>query len=52
MNISIFGAFGWKMPIHDPKIWVFGQFDILNQSQKGTPLRESASFEPSSVKMW
>jgi len=40
-----------------PKIGVFGQFDPLNgcnikQSQKGTPLREFASFEPLSVKMW
>jgi len=24
MNISIFGAFGWKMPIHAPKIVFFG----------------------------
>jgi len=30
MNISIFGLFGWKMPIHAPKIGVFGQFDPLN----------------------
>jgi len=27
MNISIFGAFGWKMPIHAPKIAVYRQFD-------------------------
>jgi len=47
MNISIFGLFGWKMPIHAPKIGVLEQFDPLNgfninQSQKGTSLRESA----------
>jgi len=30
MNISIFDAFGWKMPIHTPKIGVFGQFDTQN----------------------
>ena len=24
MNISIFGTFGWKIPIHAPKIGVFG----------------------------
>jgi len=30
MNISIFDAFGWKMPIHTPIIGVFGQFDPQN----------------------
>jgi len=33
MNISIFGTFGWKMPIHTLKIGVFGQFDPLNGLQ-------------------
>jgi len=33
MNISIFGPFGWKMPIHAPKIVFFGQFDPLNGLQ-------------------
>jgi len=33
MNISLFGAFGWKMPIHVPKIGVFGQFDPSNGLQ-------------------
>jgi len=33
MNISIFGAFGWKMPIHAPKIVFFGQFDPLDGLQ-------------------
>jgi len=33
MNISIFWAFGWKMPIHAPKIGCFGQFDLLNGLQ-------------------
>jgi len=56
MNISIFGIFGWKMPIHAPKIRVLGQFDPLNglqyqQKQKGTPLHEFASFEPLIVKI-
>jgi len=35
MNISIFGLFGWKMPIHAPKIGVLGQFDpLINPRQK------------------
>jgi len=33
MNISIFGTFGWKMPIHAPKIGVLGQFVPLNGLQ-------------------
>jgi len=33
INISIFGPFGWKIPIHAPKIGVFGQFDPLNGLQ-------------------
>jgi len=33
MNISIFDAFRWKMPIHAPKIGVLGQFDPLNGLQ-------------------
>jgi len=33
MNISIFDAFGWKMPIHAPKIGVLWQFDPLNGVQ-------------------
>jgi len=33
MNISIFGTFGWKIPIHAPKIGVLGQFDLLNGPQ-------------------
>jgi len=33
MNISIFGTFGWKIPIHAPKIGVFGQFDPINGLQ-------------------
>ena len=57
MNISIFDAFGWKIPIHAPKIVFLGNLIPymgcnINQSQKGTPLRDSASFEPLSVKMW
>ena len=34
MNISIFDAFGWKMPIHAQKIVFFGgQFDPQNGVQ-------------------
>ena len=33
MNISIFGLFGWKMPIHAPKVGVLGQFDPINWLQ-------------------
>jgi len=33
MSISIFGPFGWKMPIHAAKIGVLGQFDPLNGLQ-------------------
>jgi len=33
MNISIFAPFGWKMPIHAPKIGVLGQFDPINGLQ-------------------
>jgi len=33
MNIWIFDAFDWKMPIHAPKIGVFGQFDPQNGVQ-------------------
>ena len=33
MNVSIFGAFGWKKPIHAPKMGVLGQFDPLNKLQ-------------------
>jgi len=33
MNIVIFGTFGWKIPIHTPKIGVFGQFVPLNGLQ-------------------
>ena len=58
MNISIFDAFGWKMPIHALKIGGFWAIwspkwgAISTKDKKGTPLRESASFEPLSVKMW
>jgi len=33
MNISIFRTFRGKMPIHAPKIGIFGQFDPLNGLQ-------------------
>jgi len=31
MSILLFDTFGWKMPIHAPKIGVLGQFDPLNR---------------------
>jgi len=51
-----FREFGLKTPIHAPKLRVFGFFDPLTGEQrekftKGTSLRESASFEPSCVKI-
>jgi len=58
MNIWIFDAFGWKMPIHPPQKKKIGQFDpqngcaISTKAKKGTPLREFASFEQLNVKMW
>jgi len=33
MNVSIFDMFGWKMPIHAPKIGVWGQFNPINGLQ-------------------
>jgi len=33
MNVSIFGVFGWIMPIHSPNIVVFGLFYPLNGLQ-------------------
>jgi len=55
MNVSILAAIGWKTPIHAPKIGFGGNLIPsmgcnFNQSQKGTPFRESASFEPSAWK--
>ena len=53
----IFCPFGLKTPIHAHKIGVLGVFHPQNgkqcqrNPQKGTSLRESASFEPSSVKI-
>ena len=51
MNISIFGTFGWKIPIHAPiwAIWSPKSAAISTKAKKGTSLRESASFEPLSV---
>jgi len=54
MNISIFGMFGWKMPIHAPKIVVLGYLllkwaVISTKAKKGIALHKSSSFEPSSV---
>jgi len=56
MTLSRFCPFGLKTPIHAPKIWVFGDFTLkmgnsINETPKGTPLSESASLEPSSVKI-
>jgi len=52
MNVSIFGAFGWKEPIHASKIGVLSYLTptwaaILTKVKKA-----SASSEPSSVKIW
>jgi len=57
MKLSIFCTFGLKTPIHDPKIGIWEGFHpqkwraISTKHPKGTPLRESVSFEPSSVKI-
>jgi len=45
-----------NMPIHCPKISVFGKFRLLNiighcADTKSTSLRETASYEPSRVKI-
>jgi len=29
MNVSIFGTFGWKAPLHRPKLFFFGLFVTL-----------------------
>ena len=58
MNISIFGTFPWKIPFHAPKIGAFWATwspkwaTITTKAKSGTPLRESASFKPLSVKIW
>jgi len=57
MNVSIFGTFGWKIPIYAPKLRFWAILSpkwatISIKAKKGTPLHESASFEPLSVKMW
>ena len=56
MKLSIFCPFGLKTPIHAPKMGVSGDFtpkmgNNVNETPKGTFLRESASLEPSSVKI-
>jgi len=56
MKLSIFCSFGLKTPIHAPKIGILVDFapkmgGNINETPKGTPLREFASFEPSSVKI-
>ena len=55
MNVFRFREFGLKTPIHALKLGFCG-FDTLNgelceKTQKGTPLCESESFEPSCVKI-
>jgi len=54
MNISIFNAFGWKMPqkLCFWAIWSPKWGAISTKAKKGTPLCKSASFEPLSMKMW
>jgi len=56
-HLVIFSTFGWTMPIHAPKLGFLVNLTpkwtaISTKAKKGTPLRESASFEPSSMKMW
>ena len=59
MKLSIFCPFGLKTPIHALRIGIFrgGGISppkwgvISTKPPNGTPLRESASFEPSSVKI-
>jgi len=56
MKLSIFCPFGLKMPIHAPKIEVFlggisPQNEQQNQTNHGTSLHKSASFEELSVKI-
>ena len=56
MNLSIFCPFGLKTTIHAPKTGVWGISPpkwgaISTKPPKGTSLRESASFEPSSMKI-
>jgi len=58
-KLSIFCKFGWKTPIHTPQNWSFwGYLTPKNAQQYQQPppqkkhiLRESASFESSSVKI-
>ena len=60
MNISVFDTFGvWlKNAYSRPRNWVFWaiwspKWDAVStKAKRGTPLQESASFEPLSVKMW
>jgi len=56
-KLSIFCPFGLKTPIHAPENWGFRRISppkwgaVSTKPPKGTSLRESASFEPSSVKI-
>jgi len=56
MKLSIFCPFALKMPIQPPKLGFLGipppkWGAISTKPTKDTPLREFASFEPSSVKI-
>ena len=51
-----FREIGLKIPIHAPTNWVLGDitpemWSDINETQKDTSLRESASFEPSCAKI-
>jgi len=50
MNVSIFGAFGYLRPQNFGGNFTSEMGSNINKSRKGTPLLESASFEPSRVK--
>jgi len=51
--IVLLRQFVLKIPIHAPKIGVFGDFNDIKETPKpkGAPLREFASFEQSSAKI-
>ena len=56
MHVFRYHEFGLKIPIYAPKIGVLGDFtpwmeSNINETQKGTSLHESTSFEPSCVKI-
>jgi len=51
IKLSMFCTFGLKTPIHAPKVGLLEEIGSYIKKPKGTPLHESASFKPSSVKI-